>query len=1141
MGDALAGQVERHLRVVTKQLCTAVDVVLSAAKVGPRSRRRDRGGGNSSKSAQGGGGDGSSGREDSDNDIDDENPLRLAEFFVDLSTKLLVGMDNNFAGGCDSASIATLSDRDLKWKIVETLWLPRIKAMHDALLRIEQISAKSLEEGNGIACSPPQLTKATRLRGNKPLQRTPLGMLSLSHYASVQVVLELVVRWGMYPYYAKGTRSPLQSRICPKQVTLPAYVLNWGSTVGDVRVESLDPEMSPEEANSRLRSCIDVVAPFLKLDAMRSFLLPRYMPDLVIAAMQVEEDRGTDPAVNLESISPSHNVDSILGSMTCAIQMSSLRRLLSECDQAHWMYNVEATYLARCILQPEGVITTIEVMLAGLPQRPEKEGGSGAEGVNAPQQVAALISLCPKTISKREYVTRIVPHLAGILKAGKLDNLDHVDYREVVSLAMFRMGEMYGLSGCKVLLENVVGVLLPMSPQVVEHIFAPADTSMPTVPSFLPNCSFLPFLSYLSVVLPFFFIARFPRSFLPSLPPFFLTNSVFLAVVPSYLTIFTDIDAAKKENESALSEDEVETCLRMVSRLFQCTRMRPKLMRTLMVFLPAFFALCFKASQTKAGVSRECRSILVELLRVGTDVHQGVQRTSLIKWALLVTVLGDPAHDSISRCCESDKRQFLFSQRALVLVRGGNGGLAAKYADVDNGRREGETASGTVDQTLTHSSKNEGGGGMWDLEPLMLSIGDAVVFLIDIFEDSVFETSDVPGDLFIDSLRNIMMLPSNIAEEGDGGVLKKGTHESNCSAATTNMGDDSNPELTSMASILSNPMGWAQRMYRFVSRPLPSAGVALTGEKRDEQGQNSQDGLQHQESPLGMAEFSKLLDMRLVLGMTEKLGPRVLSSGLHVLECIKSCLESTLERLDDNIDAGVEVEDPKEMVSICLGILTVILDLGNEKREAAEEQCLRSMSPGLERVAAIGSLEQMCEMAANLNLAILMRGVKGEGEGDAKEGSGDARGSENSTTTYLTVLQNAKVDLQSTIIPLRAKGIRALLLYVQSLKFSKVVDQDETAFVEAYVEVFLHYLGDHDSFVFLAAVQGLAVLAHYRAAVSIPLLLTAFVDTTRNTTQRIKIGEACMFAVRRSGEILPVYASRFVSAFLFAARPSTTR
>lgn len=127
----------------------------------------------------------------------------------------------------------------------------------------------------------------------------------------------------------------------------------------------------------------------------------------------------------------------------------------------------------------------------------------------------------------------------------------------------------------------------------------------------------------------------------------------------------------------------------------------------------------------------------------------------------------------------------------------------------------------------------------------------------------------------------------------------------------------------------------------------------------------------------------------------------------------------------------------------------------------------------------------------------------------------------------------------------------------------------DTAVAQRLMDTFARMAGDGDSYVYLAAVQGLAALADALPGWCIPRLVGIFTAASSGSSsgsssagpvtgaaagavpsasasasatkqlplsQRLKIGEAVLLSARRCGEAMPKYARYYINAFVVAAR-----
>lgn len=279
--------------------------------------------------------------------------------------------------------------------------------------------------------------------------------------------------------------------------------------------------------------------------------------------------------------------------------------------------------------------------------------------------------------------------------------------------------------------------------------------------------------------------------------------------------------------------------------------------------------------------------------------------------------------------------------------------------------------------------------------------------------------------------------------------------------------------------------------------------------------------------------------LTLLLALIECLGPSVLRSAATVLQCIGTVLETyntpatklvDKEQQQGNItpleDAEEEEEEGGEILTICLGVVMTILEAGSSRRSDSEEQQLRAMLPVLE-VLSRHPRPEVAELSSNARAQILSRGASETNRTSTKrEGEKSFEG----------VLREAEQDLSSELVPLRARGVVTLTKLVRR-SHAHAHDAEWTPRVHALARVFLLHLYDSESYVFLAAVQGLAALADAHPDVAIPALVKALLDSSNSLESRIKLSEALLFSAKRCGETLPKYGKLFVYAYLDCIRP----
>ena len=130
------------------------------------------------------------------------------------------------------------------------------------------------------------------------------------------------------------------------------------------------------------------------------------------------------------------------------------------------------------------------------------------------------------------------------------------------------------------------------------------------------------------------------------------------------------------------------------------------------------------------------------------------------------------------------------------------------------------------------------------------------------------------------------------------------------------------------------------------------------------------------------------------------------------------------------------------------------------------------------------------------------------------------------------IYQRALKLLQDPILPVRAHG---LLLLRELLRSSYQEDQVNRALIPSILSIFLQSIQDEDSYIFLNAVQGLALLVDRFGKEILQGLVRDYTGKlvglgAGNLTQsdvdvRTRIGEALSTVIKRCGSALGIYGT----------------
>nr|CCA25643.1 conserved hypothetical protein [Albugo laibachii Nc14] len=284
--------------------------------------------------------------------------------------------------------------------------------------------------------------------------------------------------------------------------------------------------------------------------------------------------------------------------------------------------------------------------------------------------------------------------------------------------------------------------------------------------------------------------------------------------------------------------------------------------------------------------------------------------------------------------------------------------------------------------------------------------------------------------------------------------------------------------------------------------------------------------------------------LSLMIAMMEKLGASVLQDIDVIFEWLRTILtayqtQSNSQKLVDTIEPkqsddialdDLDQGDDDEMITLGLGILTTIIEVGAPNRSESEEAQLCQFLTIL-RDLSVHKRPEIAGLAADARANILSRELEVTSQSSA---------SFYEKKDFASTLKNAKLDLESTLVPLRARGIVSLTKLVRSCVVRKKTKEWMEIWenrIQQLLTIYIDHLSDEESYVYLASIQGLSTLADAHPKFAIPLLMHSLRDETLTLEKRIKLSEAILFSARRCGESLPVYSKPLLYAFLECARP----
>lgn len=258
---------------------------------------------------------------------------------------------------------------------------------------------------------------------------------------------------------------------------------------------------------------------------------------------------------------------------------------------------------------------------------------------------------------------------------------------------------------------------------------------------------------------------------------------------------------------------------------------------------------------------------------------------------------------------------------------------------------------------------------------------------------------------------------------------------------------------------------------------------------------------------------------------------------------------------DDEPEDGAESADVNLPSSIASTAVTLLLSLleGDENTLRGDESDVFAAHPDLSTVNnpildMIWDQIQTLTRGEDCELAVLAREARlvlsarlATGSTPTEKNTADAIRS-----TEKEKYQRALKLLQDPILPIRAHGL-VLLKEIVSPPPSSVVGAAsrsivDTALIPAIKNIFIDFIQDDDTYLFLNAVQGLSALASHSGRETLSSVISIFnkglekrpvVQLTKQEIEiRLRVGEALSQVIDQLNEVLPAYGEYFADTVL---------
>ncbi|XP_018412834.1 PREDICTED: transport and Golgi organization protein 6 homolog [Nanorana parkeri] len=283
-------------------------------------------------------------------------------------------------------------------------------------------------------------------------------------------------------------------------------------------------------------------------------------------------------------------------------------------------------------------------------------------------------------------------------------------------------------------------------------------------------------------------------------------------------------------------------------------------------------------------------------------------------------------------------------------------------------------------------------------------------------------------------------------------------------------------------------------------------------------------------------QYLQLLQILSVL--CEKISDSIFTDVKQVVEFVLM----TLERACSSLATSEGVTVATQTLSMAMGLVAAML--GAVELTSSDFTHLKRLLPVLENLSRSHPEPVIQELASDLRVTIathcavpLTHGAYAGQDADNMEGKQQKPTKDHVTSDTLDIQELLK-SATDNIVPTRAAALRTLTRLLE-LRHPKVIEHREQV-----MQLFLYNLEQEDSFVYLSAIQGVAVLSGDVPDRILPILLAQYgnAGSSKNKTlsseTRMKVGEALMRCTRMLGDMIIPHKDALFHAFLRGSRDS---
>ncbi|XP_073461676.1 transport and Golgi organization protein 6 homolog [Aquarana catesbeiana] len=281
-------------------------------------------------------------------------------------------------------------------------------------------------------------------------------------------------------------------------------------------------------------------------------------------------------------------------------------------------------------------------------------------------------------------------------------------------------------------------------------------------------------------------------------------------------------------------------------------------------------------------------------------------------------------------------------------------------------------------------------------------------------------------------------------------------------------------------------------------------------------------------------KYLQLLQVLSVL--CEKISDSIFTDVKQVVEFVLM----TLERACSSLSTSEEATVATQTLSMAMGLVAAML--GAVELTSTDFKYLKRLLPVLENLSRSHPEPVIQELASDLRVTIathcavpLTHGASEGHDSDKMEGKTQKPKRDHLTSDMLNIQEVLKSATDGNV-PTRAAALRTLTRLLEQ-RHPKVTEHREQV-----MQLFLDNLEQEDSFVYLSAIQGVAVLSGYIPDRVLPILLTQYNNSaspnnkTLSPETRMKMGEALMRCTRTLGDMVIPHKDALIHAFLRGSR-----